>query len=67
MNCSASPAATEGLVGETVIKFSVGVLGMLLDELQDTSRPSIASAMRRERAFTMASLPATDWDGRRLD
>ena len=65
-NCFVSPAATDGLVGVTVMRLRVGVLGVLLDELHETSRLSIASAMRRGSALTMASLPAKDWDGGRL-
>jgi hypothetical protein len=64
VNCLVRPAATEGLVGETVINVNVGVLGVLLEELHETSTLNIASAMRRGRAFTMASLPATNWGWR---
>lgn len=64
MNCCVNPAATDGLVGLTVIKFKVGLLGVWLEEPHDTIRLSIASAMRRGVIFTMASLPATGiWDG----
>jgi hypothetical protein len=52
VNCCVSPAATDGFAGVTAIDCRVGVLGVLLLELQATRKLSMTRAMRRGRNFT---------------